>query len=438
MTDPERWRTVDRIFAQALELPPAERAVFLDAACAGDAGLRRDVERLLGADERNDTFMERPAGELLGWRPLAGEDEEGGRLGPYRLLRRIGGGGMGTVYLARRDDEQYQQEVAIKVLRAGLEATEAYHRFIAERQILARLQHPNIARLYDGGTTEDGRPFLVMELVDGLPVDQYCDQGQLNVDQRLGLFRRICSAVEHAHQNLLVHRDIKPGNILVTPDGEPKLLDFGIAKQLEPKVATDSGPLTRTGLRIMTPSYASPEQVKGEAVTTASDVYSLGVLLYELLTGRSPYPSAEVTYEIERAICEQEPERPSVAVFRAGAVSPEEIASARKARPQALQRRLRGDLDNIVLMALRKEPGRRYGSVAKLSRDLERHQEDLPVAARADTLRYRARKFVVRNRAGVAAAVAVFLLVSLLVVGFMARLIEQRHQVARERDKAQY
>ncbi|HEY9420102.1 MAG TPA: serine/threonine-protein kinase, partial [Thermoanaerobaculia bacterium] len=438
MTDPERWRTVDRVFAQALELPPAERAAFLDSACAGDEGLRREVELLLAADERNATFLERPAGEALGWRPLAGEEEEGGRLGPYRLLRRIGGGGMGNVYLASRDDEEYQREVAIKILRAGLEGTEAYHRFLAERQILARLEHPNIARLYDGGTTSDGRPFLVMELVDGLPVDQYCDRHQLTVDQRLGLFRRICSAVEHAHQNLLVHRDIKPGNILVTPDGEPKLLDFGIAKQLEPKIAADSGPLTRTGLRIMTPSYASPEQVKGEAVTTASDVYSLGVLLYELLTGRSPYGPAEVTYEIERAICEQEPERPSAALFRAGAAGSDETASARKTRPQVLQRRLRGDLDNIVLMALRKEPSRRYSSVGQLSRDLERHQQDLPVAARADTLRYRARKFVVRHRVGVAAAVAVLLLVTLLVAGFMARLIEQRRQLAQERDKAQY
>lgn len=438
MTDPERWRTVDRIFAQALELPPAERAAFLDSACAGDDSLRRAVEALLAADEHNATFLERPAGEIFGWRPLASEEEEGGRLGPYRLTRRIGGGGMGTVYLARRDDEQYQREVAIKILRAGLEETEAYHRFLAERQILARLDHPNIARLYDGGTTDDGRPFLVMELIDGLPVDKYCDHHQLTIDQRLDLFRRICSAVSYAHQNLLVHRDLKPGNILVTPDGEPKLLDFGIAKQLEPKIAADSGPMTRTGLRIMTPSYASPEQVKGEAVTTASDVYSLGVLLYELLTGRSPYPAAEVTYEIERAICEQEPERPSLAVFRGGVLSPEEIAEVRKTRPQTLERRLRGDLDNIILMALRKEPRRRYGSVAQLSRDLEKHLGDLPVAARPDTLRYRARKFVARHQAGVTAALAVTLLISLLVAGFMARLLEQRQQLARERDKAQY
>lgn len=433
MTDLERWRTVDRIFAQALELPPAERGAFLDTACAGDESLRREVEVLLAADARDATFLERPAGEILGWRAPAGEESEGGRLGPYRLLRRIGGGGMGTIYLARRDDEEYQREVAVKILRAGLEETEACHRFLAERQILARLQHPNIARLYDGGTTSDGRPFLVMELVDGLPVDRYCDEHQLTIDQRLDLFRRICSAVEHAHQNLLVHRDVKPGNILVTADGEPRLLDFGIAKQLEPKVA-DPGPLTRTGLRIMTPSYASPEQVKGEPVTTASDVYSLGVLLYELLTGRSPYPASEVTYEIERAICEQEPERPSAAVFRAGAPPPEEIAKARKARPHALQRRLRGDLDNIVLKALRKEPGRRYASVAQLSRDLERHRQDLPVAARPDTLWYRTRKLVVRRRAAVAAAAVA----ALVVAGFMASLIEQRRLLARERDKARY
>jgi serine/threonine protein kinase len=433
LTGADRWRQIDEVFAEALERSPAERAAFLDAACAGDPEMRLEVERLLAADESSATFLERPASELLG---LVPELEAGERLGPYRLLRRLGGGGMGTVYLARREDEHYQQDVALKILRSGLQGTEAVHRFLAERQILARLEHPNIARLYDGGSTQEGRPYLVMELVEGLPVDEYCDRHLLTLDQRLDLFRRICSAVQYAHQNLLVHRDLKPGNILVTTAGEPKLLDFGIAKRLEPGSATKPD-LTQTGSRMMTPSYASPEQVRGEAITTASDVYSLGVLLYELLAGRTPYRvGSGLPHEIERAICEQEPERPSAALFRAGASaeSAEEIARARCLRPPALRRRLQGDLDNIVLMALRKEPGRRYGSASQLSRDVENHLNSLPVVARPDTLSYRGRKFLRRHRVGVSAAAVVVLLVA----GFIVSLIVQGRRLARERDKAQY
>jgi eukaryotic-like serine/threonine-protein kinase len=427
----DRWREIDLVFAEALDRPPAERKAFLDEACAGDAELRTAVERLLLADEQSDTFLEQPVGDLLGLLP---EVEAGERLGPYRLLRRLGAGGMGTVYLARREDEHYQQDVALKILRSGLQGTEAVHRFLAERQILARLEHPNIARLYDGGSTPDGRPYLVMELVEGLPVDEYCNRHQLTVDQRLDLFRRICSAVQYAHQNLLVHRDLKPGNILVTEAGEPKLLDFGIAKRLEPGSATQPD-LTQTGSRMMTPSYASPEQVRGEAITTASDVYSLGVVLYGLLAGRLPYRvESGLAHEIERAICEAEPERPSAALFRAGEPPAEEIARSRATRPQALRRRLQGDLDNIALMALRKEPSRRYGSVAQLSRDLENHLHSLPVVARPDTLPYRTRKFVRRHRVGVSAAA----LVVLLVAAFIVSLIVQGRRIARERDKAQY
>jgi eukaryotic-like serine/threonine-protein kinase len=433
MNDAERWREVDRIFDAALDRPPGERTAFLDEACAGDPVLRREVERLLAADAREAVVLDRPANEVLGW--MVGEGGEQQRLGPYRLLRAIGRGGMGTVFLAMRDDEEYERLVAVKILRSGLEDTELRHRFLAERQILARLEHPNIARLYDGGSTEDGRPYLVMELVEGLPVDEYCDRHRLTVDQRLALFLRICSAVQSAHQNLLVHRDLKPANILVTPQGEPKLLDFGIAKQLEPSAA-ETDARTRTGLRVMTPHYASPEQVNGGAITTASDVYSLGVLLYELLAGRSPYQVEEGAppYELERAINEQQPEKPSTALLGSGRPSPEEIAAARGSRPAALQRRLEGDLDTIVLTALRKEPARRYASVARLSEDLERHLQDLPVTARPDTLSYRTRKFVRRHRAAVAAAAAVVLLVA----GLVASLFVQGRQTIQERDKARY
>jgi serine/threonine-protein kinase len=430
--DSERWHEVDRIFAAALERPASERPAFLDAACAGDPALRREVERLLAADQAGSRFLEGSPGDLL--RLVLDAQEESGSLGPYRLLRKIGSGGMGTVYLARREDEHYQRDVAIKVLRSGLVTTEAFHRFIAERQILAHLEHPNIARLYDGGSTDDGRPYLVMELVEGMPVDQYCDRHQLTLEQRLVLFQKICAAVQYAHQNLLVHRDLKPVNILITPEGEPKLLDFGIAKRLAPE---PGGSLqeTRTGLRMLTPSHASPEQVRGEAITTASDVYSLGVILYELLAGRSPYRiTGGLPYEIERATCEQEPESLSAALLRPQLPTAEEIAQARKTRPLPLGRRLRGDLDTIVLMALRKEPRQRYGSAAQLAEDLERHLHDLPVTARPDTLRYRARKFVRRHRTAVAATAALILLAA----GSVASLVIQGRQVARERDKARY
>ena len=435
-----RWHQVDRLFEEALDRPPAERSAFLDSACAGDAALRRDVERLLAADAEGSGFLGGSPTELL---PLTLDDrEEVGSLGPYRLLRKIGSGGMGTVYLARREDEHYERDVAVKILRSGLESTEAFHRFVAERQILARLEHPNIARLYDGGSTEDGRPYLVLELVEGLPVDEYCDRHRLTIDQRIGLFQKICAAVQYAHQNLLVHRDLKPANILVTPQGEPKLLDFGIAKRLAPEAGETLR--TRIGLRLLTPRYASPEQARGNAITTASDVYSLGVILYELLVGRSPYQiAADVPYEMERVICEQEPERPSLALFRQGlpgAENPESsetaetIALCRKTRPQALAHRLHGDLDNIVLMALRKEPRRRYGSANQLAQDLERHLQDIPVTARPDTLRYRTGKFVRRHRAAAAATVTVALLTAL----FVTSLIAQGRQLEQERDKARF
>ncbi len=426
--DAERWREVDQLFAATLELPRDEWPAMLEESCAGDPELRREVERLLTVDQRLGSFLEKPAIPAFA---TAGEREDLGALGPYRLLRRLGSGGSGTVYLARRDDEQYDRLVAIKILRSGLEGTEIYHRFLAERQILARLEHPRIARLYDGGSTPDGRPYLVMELVEGLPVDVYCDRHRLPLDRRLELFRRICSAVQYAHQNLLVHRDIKPLNILVTEDGEPKLLDFGIAKQLAGE-GESSCAQTRTGLRLMTPSFASPEQVRGEAVTTGSDVYSLGVLLYELLVGRSPYRlTSGLPHEIETAICEQEPERPSQALSQGDA---EAVAAARGIRGPALARRLAGDLDNIVLKALRKAAPRRYASAAALAQDIENHLRSLPVAARPDTLAYRTRMFVRRHRAPVLAAAAVLVLVT----GFLVGLVLQGRQLARERDKADY
>jgi serine/threonine-protein kinase len=416
-----RWNEVDRAFAAVLERPTVERPEVLDEVCAGDVELQREVAQLLAADERIGGFLELPAGELLGLVPPGGD---GGRVGPYRLLRRIGSGGMGTVYLARRDDDQYERLVAVKVLRWGLDTPEARLKFLAERQILARLEHPNIARLYDGGTTAEGRPYLVMELVEGLPVDQYCDEHRLTVAQRLQLFRRICAAVQYAHQNLLVHRDLKPGNILVTAEGEPKLLDFGIAKRLEPGAGEGDDRGDR-GDRIMTPLYASPEQVRGKAITTASDVYSLGVLLYELLAGRLPYRLASGSDRVvAAAIAGQEPEPPSEVQL------PESVAATRGTTPQGLARQLRGDLDQILLRALRKDPEGRYASAALLSHDLESHLAHRPVSARPHKPLYVAGRLVRRNRT---AALAV-----LLGLGLLVSFAVQKRQVALERDKARY
>ena len=366
------------------------------------------------------------------------------RVGHYRLIQRIGEGGMGAVYLAVRDDDQYRKRAAVKLLRKGMETEELLGRFRRERQILASLDHDNIARLLDGGATEDGLPYLVMEYVEGQPVDQYCDTHRLSIRERLELFRAVCSAVHFAHQNLVVHRDLKPSNILVTPKGIPKLLDFGIAKLLNPDLSSPAIVATQVEQRVMTPQYASPEQIRGEPVTTAADVYSLGVLLYELLTGHRPYRLATRSLtEIARAVCELEPTRPSTVVQQeeeapeghgsARWLTPASVSETREGSPERLRRRLAGDLDTIVLMAMRKEPQRRYASAEQLSEDIRRHLEGRPVVARKDTLGYRAERFVARNRAGVAAAA----LVVLALLGGIAATAWQARAARAERARAE-
>ena len=317
-------------------------------------------------------------------------------VGPYRLLEEIGHGGMGTVWLAERSDEAYTKRVAIKLMQRGLHSTELLARFKTERQILASLDHPHIARLIDGGTTENGVPYVVMEHVEGKPLDLHCDEERLTTGQRLELFSQVCEAVSFAHRHLVVHRDLKPANIMVTAKGEPKLLDFGIAKLLDPENAGHTVAETATSARLLTPEYASPEQVRGEPISVATDVYALGVLLYRLMTGRSPYGvSTEVPREYEAAILDNEPLRPSTVV-----TSPDTdpaVVTSRSTSPQKLQRRLVGDLDNIVLHALQKEAERRYATVNELSTDIGRYLAHLPVVARGDDWLYKARKFLVRN-----------------------------------------
>jgi len=412
----QEWERVEGVVDLALELPADERISFIELTCATDDLLRREARAVIAAAGRAGEFLESPVGncaaglirEIAQEAEAAAEDDEsgsvsGGRLGPYRLLRELGRGGMGAVYLADRDDEQYDRRVAIKVLPAGLLHRALRSRFLLERRILASLEHPNIARLYDAGVGADGTPYFVMEYVDGRPIDRYCDEERLPVRERLALFDQVCDAVQFAHRNLVVHRDLKPGNILVTGEGVVKLLDFGIAKLTEGADGQGGSgavaPLTRPGPQPMTPEYASPEQLRGEAVSTATDVYALGVLLFQLLAGAWPYrPRDRSVLSLERAVLEQDPDRPSVVATR---------AERRATSPAGLRRQLRGDLDNVVLMALRKEPDQRYASVQHLRDDLRRHRERRPVSARPATWGYRTRRFVRRHRVGVAATAVV-------------------------------
>ena len=428
---PERWRRVKDVLGDALDLPADRRAAFLDSACSGDDDLRRRVEDLIVAESQSWTLADRgdtprPSAPEAGAPP---RDAAGRRIGHYEIVREIGRGGMGAVYLARRHDD-FEKVVAIKLVRTGLADFEALRRFLAERQIAARLEHPNIARLLDGGATPEGEPYFVMEYVEGEPLLEWCDAHRSTMEERLDLFERICAAVAFAHRNLVVHRDIKPANVIVTADGTPKLLDFGIAKLLDEEGRTAGA--TDTIFRVMTPDYASPEQVRGAPITTATDVYSLGVVLYELLTGRRPYRlQSGRTDELIRVVCETEPERPSTAASRPRPAEPGEEAGAPPSGETAasLSRRLRGDLDAIVSMAMRKEPERRYGSVERLAEDVRRHRDGRPVLARRGTLAYRSGKFVRRHRAGLAAAVLVFVALG---VGLAATLGEARRARAAE------
>ncbi|MBZ5626477.1 MAG: serine/threonine protein kinase [Acidobacteriia bacterium] len=420
---PERHHQVRACYEAALRLEPAAREAFLDRECQGDESIRQEVERLLSARERLPEFLACP---LLGPAPRAFDPAmnpahgmEGRQLHAYKLIREIGQGGMGSVYLAERVDGVYTKQVAIKLVRPSMNSAEILERFRREREILASLDHPNIARLIDGGSTDDGLPYFVMEFVEGQPINRWCDERKLNVSQRLELFRKVCDAVQYAHQHLVVHRDLKPGNILVTDDGDVKLLDFGIAKLLGPDLTGDLS-ATVTMTRLMTPQYASPEQVKGDAISTLTDVYSLGVILYELLTGHRPYRLLRAAmHEMARVISEEEPTRPSDVVTTTEEgfegepgkqpITPETVSEVREGALNRLRKRLQGDLDSILLTALRKEPSRRYSSVESFSEDLRRHLENRPVSAREDSVWYRVSRFVRRHPVGMAAGVVIAL-----------------------------
>jgi serine/threonine protein kinase len=409
----ESWQRVKQLLDEALAVDPSEQTSFLDRSCAGDGQLRREVESLLASHEQAGTkFLKVPAADLTAIGSALVRESR--RVGVYEIMERIGHGGMGEVYRAVRADGQYTKDVAIKLVRGGYDTGSMLERFRNERQILASLDHPNIARLLDGGTTDDGTPYLVMELIDGKPIDRFCDDHRLSVTERLRLFRQVCAGVHYAHQRLVIHRDIKPSNVLVTKEGEPKLLDFGVAKIMAPIHEAQT-----TMTQAMTPEYASPEQIRGEPITTATDVYSLGVVLYRLLTGRSPYAGdTRSPHRLAEAVCGTDPERPSTVVVKpqdAPDTQPadlDRISSTREGSPAKLQRRLAGDLDDILLMALRKEAARRYGSVEQFAEDVRRHLEGLPVAARKGSWSYQAEKFVRRHRVAIAAAAVLILAVA--------------------------
>jgi eukaryotic-like serine/threonine-protein kinase len=419
---PERWGRVKEIFAAALERDPSERTTYVDQACASDHALRSEVVSLLEAHETAGGFIEQQAAERVGLASaVPKQDWIGRRLGPYRIVGEAGRGGMSQVFKAVRDDQQYEKQVAIKLLKPGLDTDSLLRRFKAERQILAQLSHPNIAHLLDGGATEDGAPYLVMEYIEGKPIDAYCDDRELGVTERIDLFRSLCSAVHYVHQHLMVHGDLKCGNVLVTDQGVVKLLDFGIAKLLGPAPSSREEPRATTFLAL-TPEYASPEQVRGEPISTSSDVYSLGVLFYRLLSGDLPHKATgSTTWALAQQICEKDPAPPSVTALEAT------TGYGRFATT------LRGDLDNIVLKALKKVPEERYPSAEQLSEDLRRYLRGFPVAARPDTTSYRVRKFAQRHKS---AAVAAALFVVALIAGIITTSW-QAHRAEVERLRAE-
>jgi len=441
----ENWPKVKEIFSAALELKPDERVSFLNTACAADENLRSEVLGLLSAHDSSGDFIQHPAVVDVGF--LVSDTNHsaaaaGQHIGTYEIIRELGRGGMGAVYLASRADEAFDKQVALKLIKRGMDSDAIIKRFVMERQILANLDHPNIARMIDGGTTEDGLPYFVLEYIEGTTITRYCDEHKLNTLERLKLFLQVCAAVQFAHQNLIVHRDLKPSNIIVTKDGTPKLLDFGIAKLL----SVDSALVeTETIGRLFTPEYASPEQLRGLPITTTSDVYSLGVVLYELLSGHRPFNLASRSAEeIARMITASEPLKPSIVITRHESMphaddghhslTPEGISRTREGNVDKLRRRLVGDLDNILLKALRKEPERRYASVQDLSADLQRHLTGLPVLAREDTFAYRAGKFIQRNKASVAAAAVVAItLISATVVTTWQATVAKRERAKAER-----
>ncbi len=445
--DQQQWKKINRIVDTALDLSKKEQSIYIQEECKGNKQLKRQVTELIASIEQSDT--ENFLGDTDDYplhlaREISEQETEkhtssllGTTIGKYKLIDLIGHGGMGSVFLAERSDEAYEKKVAVKILRRGMDTPSNIARFKRERNILANLEHPNIARLLDGGLTEEGMPYLVMEYVNGTPLLQYCDKNKLSIEKRLALFEQVCSAVQHAHQNTIIHRDLKPSNILVDTKGEVKVLDFGIAKLMDPD--EDGATFqTRTGARMLTLGYAAPEQLESQPITTATDSYVLGILLFELLAGVHPFDMDDKKLvEIEEQIREEQPKAPSETFSELSSQKQQQIGETRNISPNALISTIKGDLDAIVLKALRKEPDHRYSSAEQLLEDINRRKTDLPIIAREDTFRYNASKFIKRHKTRLSAA-AGFLL---FIIGFTAfytlQITQERNKAQLEAQKAQ-
>lgn len=453
----ERWEQVLEIFSTIVEKEEANptssltRRVLIEQLCADDTELRTEVESLLGS--YNQEYLEQPVGTIdQVTRILDHQMMQGQEIGAYRIIRQLGDGGMGAVYLAERGDHQFNKRVALKVVKRGMDSEEIIRRFRSEQHILASFNHPNIAQLFDAGIAPDGRPYFVMEFVDdAAPIDRYCDQHQLTIRQRLELFCTVCAAVQYAHQNLVVHRDLKAANILVGRDSGIKLLDFGIAKVLNERDQNTWLVQTRFEARVLTPDNAAPEQIRGEAITTATDIYALGVLLYQLLSGHRPYQVSGLNVaQVEQIICHRDPDNPSSVIAVTTEqnlptvgivqVTPDRVAEARSTRPERLIRDLRGDLDTIVLKAMQKDPSRRYATVSQFAEDIQRWLQGMPILARPDSIGYRIKKFLGRHRMGATMASSVFVSLtafSIATAKQSRRIQRQSQEITRQRDKAE-
>lgn len=435
------WEKVQLLFSEALELKDSERSSYLKEKCEGDENLFNEVMSLLLSDDEIHPILNRKASELINIEEKL--NFVGEKIGNYKLTKEIASGGMGTVFLAERCDGIFEQEVALKIIKPGLSTIPIIRRFQHERQILANLQHPNIARLFDGGVTEDRRPYFTMEYVDGVPIDEYCDKNKLKINERLNLFIKVCEAVQYAHNNLVIHRDIKPSNILIKNDGTIKLLDFGISKVLSAEGENSDLPtITQAEIHLMTPEYSSPEQIKNSNISVATDVYSLGLVLYKLLSGKPAHDFKTRTFnEYEKVVCEQNIPKPSTVIIKRSENEEEilisEICENRNTQIKKLKKTLNGDLDNICMMALRKEPDRRYATAEVLAYDIERYQKDLPILARKESFIYTSKKFIIRHKAAVITAALLFFIVNGLILFYTIRLKTERDKANLEAKKSE-
>jgi eukaryotic-like serine/threonine-protein kinase len=435
------WERIQKLFAHALDLKKEDRITYLKVECGDNVDLLSEVTSLLESDENIHPVLDKKASEIINIEEKL--NFVGKQIGSYTIIEEIATGGMGSVFLAERSDGFFDQKVALKIIKPGLSTIPIIRRFQHERQVLANLQHPNIARLFDGGVTKDRRPFFTMEYVDGIPIDEYCEQNSLSINERLDLFIKVCNAVQYAHNNLVIHRDLKPSNILITNDGTIKLLDFGISKVLSAESENNDLPtITQAEINLMTPEYSSPEQIRNTNISVATDVYSLGLILYKLLSKKSAHEFKNRTFsEYEKVVCERTIIRPSVAlgVRNEDTEDPAfpEIGKKRKNQNRRLKKSLVGDLDNICLMALRKEPERRYASAEMLAYDIERYLTNLPIFARKESFIYSSRKFIVRHRAAVITAVVLFFIVNGLILFYTIQLKAERDKATREARKSE-